>query len=69
MQLRRTAGLHQAIVAKGVDLVTGTITTTSLMVGGFRSKALLTLLVEDETFASAFRCGNDQLWFLKQLYL
>ena len=42
---------------------------TSLMVGEFRSKALLTLLVEDETFASAFRCGNDRLWFLKQLYL
>ena len=61
--------------------MTGTISTivvvsvsecimpTSLMVGGFRSKALLTLLVEDETFASAFRCGNDRLWFLKQLYL
>jgi len=52
-----------------VDLPSKTICTTtvvtdvsrtSLMLGGFRSKALLALL-EEETVSSAFRCGNYRL--------
>ena len=66
-----TAGLHQAIVSiywVGLFvplwlLVIG-VSQTSLMVGGFRSKALLSLLVlwEEETDPSAVRCGRNLMF-------
>ena len=62
-----TAGLYQAIVSiYWVELfvppwflVIG-VSQTSLMVGGFRSKALLALW-EEETDPSAIGCGRDRL--------
>ena len=62
-----TAGLHQAIVSiYWVELfvpprllVIG-VSQTSLMFGGFWSKALLALL-EEETDPSAVLCGGDRL--------
>ena len=66
-----TAGLHQAIVSiywVGLFvplwlLVIG-VSQTSLMVGRFRSKALLSLLVlwEEETDPSAVRCGRNPMF-------
>ena len=64
-----TAGLHQAIYS--INLLSQTtfvppwllvigLSQTSLMVGGFRSKALLALS-EEETDPSAVRCGGDRL--------
>ena len=66
-----TAGLHQAIesiywVGLFVPLwllVIG-VSQTSLMVGGFRSKTLLSWLVlwEEETDPSAVRCGRNPMF-------
>ena len=59
-----TAGLHQVIPPW--LLVTG-VSQTSLMVGEFRSKALLSLLVlwEEETDPSAVRCRRNRIFLTR----
>ena len=67
---QRTAGLHQVIV-RIVTIYLGElivppwllvigVSQKSLMIGGFRSKAWLSLL-EEETVPSAVFCGKDRL--------
>ena len=65
MFLPHTAGLHQAIVSILLSrtivppcLLVTDVSRTLLIVGGFRSKALLALF-EEETVPLVVRCGND----------
>ena len=73
----RTAGFHKAILSiywvglfvASPWLLVISVSRTSLMVGGFRSKALLALL-EEETVPSAARCGSDPMFrFLFDTYM